>query len=222
MASSHAMLPRPQRLHRPTRKRLGPSYPTEIKAVLSAASGDRLEALYVLAIHTGLRRSEILGLKWTDVDLDAGTLSVQRSLERGGAFNLPKRNKSHRTVKLTGQVVEALKSHRIRQNEDRLGLGSLWEDHNLVFPNRLGKPMNADNLYHREFKPLLKKAGLSGFTFYSLRHTCATLLFSKSVNPKIVQEMLGHATISQTMDTYSHVMPGMSDIAATALEEALS
>ncbi len=190
--------------------------------MLSAARGDRLEALYVLAIHTGLRRSEILGLRWADVDLDAGTLSVQRSLERGGAFNPPKRNKSRRTVKLTGQAAEALKSHRARQNEERLGLGSLWEDHGLVFPNRLGKPMHAENLYHREFKPLLKKAGLSGFTFHSLRHTCATLLLTKNVNPKIVQEMMGHATISQTMDTYSHVMPGMGDVAATALEEALS
>jgi hypothetical protein len=75
---------------------------------------------------------------------------------------------------------------------------------------------------NREFKPLLKKAGLSGFTFHSLRHTCATLLCSKNVNPKIVQEILGHATISQTMDTYSHPMPGMGDVAATALEEALS
>jgi integrase len=76
-----------------------------------------------------------------------------------------------------------------------------------VFPNRVGKPMYADNPYHRGFKPLLKKAGLSGFTFHSLRHTCATLLCSKNVNPKIVQEMWGHANISQTMDTYSHVMP---------------
>lgn len=74
--------------------------------------------------------------------------------------------------------------------------------------------MNADNLYHRGFKPLLEKAGLSGFTFHSLRHACATLLLSKNVNPKIVSEMLGHATISQTMDTYSHVMPGMGDVAA--------
>jgi integrase len=82
--------------------------------------------------------------------------------------------------------------------------------------------MNADNLYHREFKPLLKKAGLYGFTFHSLRHTCATLFLSKNVNPKIVREILGHATISQTMDTYSHVMSEMGDVAATALEEALS
>jgi integrase len=84
------------------------------------------------------------------------------------------------------------------------------------------RTMNADNLYHREFKRLLKKVELSGFTFHSLRHTCATLLCSKNVNPKIVQEMMGHANISQTMDTYSHVMPGMGEAAATALEEALS
>jgi integrase len=124
-------------------------------------------------------------------------------------------------VKLTSQAAEALKGHRARQHEERLQLGSLWEDRDLVFPNRSGKPMNADNLYHRGFKPLLKKAGLSGFTFHSLRHTCATLLLSKNVNPKIVSEMLGHATISQTMDTYSHVMPGMGDIAAEVLESAL-
>ena len=196
--------------------------PTEIRALLSAASGDRLEALYIVAIHTGLRRSELLGLKWTDVDLDARILAVQRSLDKDGTFNPPKRNKSRRTVKLTSQAMEALKSHRACQNEERLCLGSIWDDHDLVFPNQVGKPMNADNLYHRGFKPLLKKAELSGFTFHSLRHTCATLLVSKNVNPKIIQEMLGHATISQTMDTYSHVMPGMQDAAAKAMESALS
>jgi integrase len=125
-------------------------------------------------------------------------------------------------VKLTAQAAESLKAHRARQNEERLRLGSLWEDRDLVFPNQVGKPMNADNLYHRGFKPLLQKAGLSGFTFHSLRHTCATLLVSMNVNPKIVSEMLGHATISQTMDTYSHVMPGMGDVAAEPLESALS
>jgi integrase len=93
--------------------------PTEVRALLSAARGDRLEALYVVAIHTGLRRSEILGLKWTDVVLDGGILSVQRSLDTDGTFNPPKRKKSRRTVKLTAQAVEALKSHRARQNEER-------------------------------------------------------------------------------------------------------
>jgi integrase len=156
------------------------------------------------------------------VNLEDGALSVQRSLDTDGTFNPPKRNKSRRTVKLTTQAVEALTSYKIAQNEERLRLGSLWENHDLVFRNGLGKPMDADNLYHRGFKPLLKKAGLSGFTFHSLRHTCATLLLSRNINPKIVQEMLGHATISQTMDTYSHVLPGMQDEAAAALESALS
>jgi integrase len=203
-----------------------PLSPTQIRALLSAARGDRLEALYVLAIHTGLRQGELLGLKWTDIDFNSGTLSVQRSLDADGTFNPPKRNKSRRTVKLTNQAIEALKLHRKLQNEERLR-ATKWEDHSLVFPNRVGKPMDHNNLYHRDFKSLLKKAGLwfeekdKRFTFHSLRHACATLLLSKNVNPKIVQEMLGHATITQTMDTYSHVMPGMGDVAATALEEAL-
>jgi integrase len=203
-----------------------PLSPTQVRALLSAARRDRLEALYVLATHTGLRQGELLGLKWTDIDFNSGTLSVQRSLDADGTFNPPKRNKSRRTVKLTNQAIEALKLHRKLQNEERLRAPK-WEDRSLVFPNRVGKPMDHNNLYHRDFKSLLKRAGLwskdqeKRFTFHSLRHTCATLLLSKNVNPKIVQEMLGHATITQTMDTYSHVLPGMSDVAATALEEAL-
>ena len=208
------------------KEEIKPLSPTQVRALLAAARGERLEGLYVLAIHTGLRQGELLGLKWTDVDLDAGKLSVQRSLDADGTFNPPKRNKSRRTVRLTSQAVEALKLHRKHQNEERLK-AARWEDHSLVFPNRVGKPMDHNNLYHRDFKSLLKRAELwsedkdKRFTFHSLRHTCATLLLSKNVNPKIVQEMLGHATITQTMDTYSHVMPGMSDVAATALEEAL-
>jgi integrase len=203
-----------------------PLSPTQVESLLSAARGDRLEALYVLAIHTGLRQGELLGLKWADVDLEDGKLSVQRSLDADGTFNPPKRNKSRRTVKLTRQAVEALKLQRKHQNQERLK-AARWEAHGLVFPNRVGKPMDHNNLYHRDFKSLLQRTGLwsedkeERFTFHSLRHTCATLLLSKNVNPKIVQEMLGHATISQTMDTYSHVLPGMGDVAATALEEAL-
>jgi integrase len=97
-----------------------PLSPTQARALLSAASGGRLEALYLLAIHTGLRQGELLGLKWSDIDLDAGTLSVRRSLDADGAFNPHKRNKSRRTVKLTSRAVEALKFHRERQNEERL------------------------------------------------------------------------------------------------------
>lgn len=117
-------------------------------------------------------------------------------------------------------AVAALRVHRTRRNKENLATPG-WRDSGLVFPNRIGGPMDHNNLYHLDFKSLLKRAGLSGFTFHSLRHTCATLLLSENVNPKIVQEMLGHATISQTMDTYSHVMPGMSDVAAAALESVL-
>jgi len=205
------------------RREVKPLSATQVRALLSAASGDPLEALYIVAVHTGLRQGELLGLKWSDVNLETSTLSVQRSMDTDGTFNPPKRNRSRRTVKLTGHAVTMVKSHKMAQNEERLRLGSLWIDHDLIFPNRVGKPMDADNLYHRGFKPLLKRTGLAelGFTFHSLRHTCATLLLSKNVNPKIVQEMLGHATISQTMDTYSHVLPGMQDEAAAALESAL-
>ena len=116
---------------------------------------------------------------------------MQRSLDADGTFNPLKRDKSRRTVKLTLQTVEALKLHRKRQYKERL-MAAKWEDHGLVFPNRVGKPMD-HNLYHRDFKSLLKRAGVwsenkdKRFTFHSLRHTCATLLLSKNVNPRIVQ-----------------------------------
>lgn len=204
--------------------------PDQARAFLDAARGDRLEALYIAAITTGLRQGELLGLRWKDLDLEAGKLAVRRALvagsvgSRGGAvFDAPKNNKSRRTVKLTGSTVEALKRHKTAQNKERLKLGSLWEDYGLVFPNRVGKPMDHNNLYKRDFKKMLERAGLSlTFRFHDLRHTCATLLLSKNVNQKVVQEMLGHATIAQTIDTYSHVLPTMQDAATEAMESTLS
>jgi integrase len=118
-----------------------------------------LEALYLLAIHTGLRQGVLLGLNWYDIDPDADTAPVQRSLDADCNFNPPKRNKSRRAVKLTSQAVEALKLHRKHQNEERLR-AARWENYGLVFPNRVGKPMDHNNLYHRDFKSLLKRAGL--------------------------------------------------------------
>ncbi len=215
---------------RPVKKEIQAMNPDQARSFLGAARGDRLEALYTVAITAGLRQGELLGLRWSDIDLDAGQLAVRRSLvagsvgSRGGAvFDAPKNNKSRRTVKLTDFAVEALRRHKAAQNEERLKLGSTWEDYGLVFPNRVGKPMDHNNLYKRDFKKMLAKAGIpQTFRFHDLRHTCATLLLSKNVNQKIVQEMLGHATITQTMDTYSHVLPTMQDAAAAAMESALS
>ncbi len=122
----------------------------------------------------------------------------------------------------SNSTVAALKSHRCRQNEERLRLGDLWQDHDLVFPNRLGKPLDHNNLYYREYKPLLQSAGLGdeGFTFHSLRHTFATELFTRRMHPKIVQSLLGHSSITQTMDRYSHLMEDIGGDAVEGLDES--
>jgi integrase len=119
--------------------------------------------------------------------------------------------------------VEVLRSHRKRQKEERLRLGTLWEDNGFEFPAKTGTPMNAKNLTVRSFKPLLKRAGLPcTVRLHDVRHTCATLLLGKGVHPKIVQELLGHATIAITLDTYSHVLSNMQSEAVSAMEGVLS
>jgi integrase len=104
----------------------------------------------------------------------------------------------------------------------RIKLTDLYEDHDLIFATSVGTPVNPENLVKRSFKPLLQKAGLPEIRFYDLRHTCATLLLSKNVHPKYVQELLGHATIATTLDTYSHMLPGIGDQTAAAMERTLS
>ena len=207
------------------RKEIRPLTPEQVKVLLDAASGDRLEGLYTLAVHTGLRQGELLGLKWEDVDLESGSLHVKRTLTtaRGGPrLAAPKTKSSRRRVSLTRGAVDALRAHLARQLEEIDRAGSLWQENGLVFASEIGEPLDRRDLTSRRFKPLLKRAKLSEKTrFHDLRHTCATLLLTKNVNPKIVSEMLGHATIAITLDTYSHVLPNMQDSAARALEEAL-
>ena len=116
----------------------------------------------------------------------------------------------------------ALKHHRKLQLEERMRLSGLWEDHGLVFPNRVGKSKNATALTARSFKPILQRAGLPrSVRLHDLRLTCATVLLSKGVHPKFVQELLGHANIAITLDTYSHVLPGMGDQTASAMDSVL-
>jgi integrase len=197
----------------------------QARALLTAARGERNEALYVVAVHTGLRQGELLGLKWADLDLADRRLSVRRALkvtDHGLDFGPPKNRKSRRSVPLNKSAVAALRDHRTRQNEERLRLGDLWQDHDLVFPHRVGKPMDHGNLYYREYKPLLQSAGLGdeGFTFHSLRHTFATELFTQRKRPKIIQSLLGHSSIVQTMDTYSHLLDGVDDDEVGGLDKA--
>jgi integrase len=207
------------------REEMRPLSAEQVKVLLEVARGDRLEALYVLAIHTGLRQGELLGLKWEDVDLESGTLRVRRTLvtaKGGPVLTAPKTKGSRRSVKLTQGAVEALRSHLKHQLQEIDRAGSLWRENSLMFASESGEPLDRRYLTSCCYKALLKRAELPMIRFHDLRHTCATLLLSKNVNPKIVSEMLGHASIAITLDTYSHVLPNMRDQAAAAMEDALS
>jgi integrase len=207
------------------REEMRPLTAEQVRMLLDAAKGDRLEALYVSAVTTGLRQGELLGLKWDDVDLDTGTLQVRRTLttaKDGPVLSAPKTKGSRRSVKLSQTALEALRSHLARHLEEIDRVGSLWRENGLIFASETGEPLKRHYITTHRFKPLLKRAGLPQIRFHDLRHTCATLLLSKNVNPKIVSEMLGHATIAITLDTYSHVLPTMQESAAKAMEEALS
>lgn len=227
-AVSDGLIPRNvaagMKLPKLTREEIDPLSAEEARRLLEAARGDRLEALYVLALSTGMRQGELLGLKWDDVDLEGGLLRVRRTLTKAGkVFTTaePKTKKSRRTIRLTAAAIDALKAHLSRQMEEMEYMGSLYQPGGLVFATEAGTLFNPSNLRNRSLAPLLKAAKLRPVRFHDLRHTCATLLLSKNVNPKIVSEMLGHASVSITLDTYSHLMPDMQEKAAKALEEAL-
>ncbi len=132
----------------------------------------------------------------------------------------PKNKASRRSVLLNKTTQGVLRAHRARQSEERLQLGDHWQDQRLVFPNRTGKPMDHNNPYYRQYKGLLKRAGLTpeGFTFHSLRQTFATALFMKGEHPKVVQALHGHSSITQTMDTYSHLLEGVGGDAVGGLD----
>jgi integrase len=193
---------------------------------LEAAAGDPLEALYVLALTTGMRQGELLGLKWADVDLALGTVQVRRTITRltkkGFTVSEPKTAKSRRKIHLTRLAIEALKRHRIRQNEAKLAAGSAWDEQGWVFCNTIGKPIEVGNMIRRSFRLILTKAGLPIIRFHDLRHSAASLLLSLGVHAKIVQELLGHSQISLTLDTYSHVLPSLQEDAVNRLNTLLS
>jgi integrase len=186
--------------------------PKQARHFLEIVEGNRLHALYVVALTTGMREGELLGLRWADVDLDAGAFHVTRRL---------KRRTSRRQVLLVAIAIQALKLHRERQEQERRRAGSTWAGEDLVFPNTVGRPVNPSNFLRREFYPLLEAAGLPRMRFHDLRHSAATLLLGMGVHPKIVSEMLGHTQIGITLDLYSHVTATMQRDAVQAFEELL-
>ena len=212
------------------KREMTPLSPAQARALLDTAraADDRWSALYVLAVTTGLRQGELLGLRWEDVDLGSATLRVRHTLQppgfpKGAPARLtpPKTRRSLRGVHLPRSAVQALLRHQELQDAERARSDGSWRDYGLVFPNTLGGYADYTNLMPRHFKPLLRKAGLPNIRFHDLRHTCATLLFTRGVHPKIVSEVLGHSSVSITLDVYSHVIPGLGDAAASAMEDAL-
>jgi integrase len=200
--------------------------PDEARRLLAAAEGDPLEALYVLALTTGMRQGELLGLKWQDIDLDAGGLQVRRTIgrvrNRGFIESEPKSAKGRRQIVLAAAAVDALRRHWDRQFTERLAAGALPGTESLVFCNGLGRPIEPQNLLYRSFRRLLTRAGLPPMRFHDLRHSAASLLLSMGVHPKVVQELLGHSQISLTLDTYSHVLPGLQRQAVEGLGALLA
>jgi integrase len=197
--------------------------PDQVRALLAAAKDNELEAFYVLALSTGMRLGELLALHWRDVDLEHKHLQVKWTVKRlssGFVFTEPKSARSRRKIVIGTAAIEALGIHRQRQLAERLKAAN-WEDNDLVFPNGVGRPWEVGNLKVRNFWPLLDRAGVPHVRIHDLRHSAATMLLLQGVHPKVVSELLGHATVSITLDLYSHVLPDMQKEAADAMDRLL-
>ena len=205
-----------------TSEEIQPLSKEEARQLLEATRGDCLEALYVLALTTGMREGELLALKWEDVDLAKSVLRIRSTLTRDHGryhFGEPKSEKGRRQIDLPEEASKALGAHLDGQMNEMERLGDRYEDRGLVFTTSTGAPINPSNLRQRSFARLLKKAGLRKIRFHDLRHICATLMLSRNIHPKVVQEMLGHANVAITLDRYSHFLPGMGRDAALAMDE---
>jgi integrase len=206
------------------RAEIQPFTPEQARRFLVAIEGDRLEALYSVTLAVGLREGEAFGLRWTDVDLDTGTLTVRHSLQRiDGAlvFVEPKTPRSRRTIALPAVAIRALQQHQARQAEERLAAGRRWAEHNLVFSTPIGTPLDRSNVL-KAFRKILRQAGLRRLRFHHLRHTRATLLPAQGVHPRLVIDIPEHSQINLTPDTYSHVIPVMRQEVAAKMDETLS
>jgi integrase len=182
----------------------------QVRVLLATAKviQPRLYALYVLGVTAGLRQGELIGLQWSDLDMEGSRLTVKRSVFKG-KINAPKTARSSRTVRLTGLAVRALEEHRVNHFAS-----DTW-----VFSTRNGTPIDCGNLHRDYWKPLLRRAGLPDVTFHAAtRHTCATLLLGQGVHLKLVADLLGHRSIRTTANIYSHVLPDMQGEAVRAMD----
>jgi integrase len=203
-------------------------HPAEVSKLLTSSTeaGDRLGALWTVAVYSGAREGELLGLTWGDVDFDHGTMTIWRTLvgrhqDGSPRFNETKTDKGRRTLSLDADALEALRLHRDRQQWDRQRLGEGYKDYGLVFASEVGTPLNPSNVIHR-FKRALRRAGLSeSYSPHSLRHANATLQLASGVATKVASERLGHSTVQITQDLYQHVLRELDESAATKIGDVL-
>jgi integrase len=214
-------------LPKQTREEMNALSPEMARRFLEAAATDKWAVLFQLALSTGMRPEEYLGLKWSDIDLDGAVVTIQRTLcwkRKGGGyyFGEPKTSRSRRSIPLPLSVRDGLIDHKQRQSKERMKAGPGYQALDLVFATMQGTPLMPRNLLRRHFKPMLERAKLpSTIRMYDLRHSCATLLLAAQENPKVVSERLGHASVTLTLDTYSHVLPSMQQAATDKLEQML-
>ena len=195
-----------------------------IDLFLEASAGHRFQDFYLLALLTGMRRSELCGLRWESVDLVAGRLGVVRTLQiikgRGLVEGQPKTAKSRRSIALSPQTIALLHAIRGKQLAQQLEAGPLWQNTGYVLTQADGRPMNPNNVT-QEFAAIVRKVGLPHLPLHGPRHAHATLMLTNGENPKIVSERLGHSNIAITMDIYSHVLPGLQEQAVLRLDQRL-
>jgi integrase len=195
----------------------------EVGAFLASVREDRLYAAWLLLATLGLRRGELLGLRWPDVDLTSGRIAIRNTLvmvDGKPAMAEPKTAKGRRSLTLAPQVLEAVRVHRAHQAAERLSWGADYTDSGLVVTTEDGRPMHPESLSSL-FVRQAKRAGLSPIRLHDLRHSVASILLAKGVHPKVVSEQLGHATIALTLDTYSHVIPSLQQEAAGVIAAAV-
>lgn len=212
-------------LPKQTKKEMDVLTELECGLFLEALKGERLETMFSFALATGLRPEEYLALQWKDIDFEKQTATVRRAVIRlpksKWYFAEPKTKSSRRILPLPVSLIKELRTHRRKQNEERLKLGAAWQNHDLVFPSEVGTPSTHSNIT-QVFKRVLKNAKLrTSLRLYDLRHSHATLLLKAGVHAKVVSERLGHSTIALTLDVYSHVLPSMQAEAAAHLETML-
>jgi integrase len=206
------------------REEVQPLTAAEARKLLEVATELPNGARWSVALALGLRQGEALGLLWDAVDLDAGTLTVRRALQRQAGEGLvlvePKSRAGRRTIKLPDALRDALRVHRVRQTEQRLAAGTMWEDRGFVFCQPTGRPIDRRRDW-QDWKTLLKAAGVRDARLHDARHTAATLLLQQGVPARVVMDILGHSQISLTLGTYSHVVPELAQEAAERMGKAL-